>query len=250
MHRIYGTIALLSFTSVHDLCFSRVRPVQVAVVLRTIGPRALWLTLPERVMINRNKFQSRAQNLVQSWCAAVVDARTADAPVLKRLASGLLDIVHLLSPGSSIPELEAITAEWVQMFFYNVAGELNVNEERLMSFLSSAQQPQADTASVDPRAKLLGMGLKATANIPQNAFPSLCEALLVDGASCPLSFEDFVDTTTGRLSPGLSVVIREDGGRFHCFVYSTQEIVSWIETSQTDPMTRENLSIRDLIEIT
>ena len=58
------------------------------------------------------------------WCQAVVGSQQActDGSVLKRLAGGVLGIVHLLSPGSPLEELEALAAEWVQMFFLNVAG--------------------------------------------------------------------------------------------------------------------------------
>ena len=43
----------------------------VAQVLRKQGPQLLWLTIPERVMLNRDQFRAKAQQLVDSFVTGI-----------------------------------------------------------------------------------------------------------------------------------------------------------------------------------
>lgn len=44
----------------------------VAQVLRKQGPQLLWLTIPERVMLNRDHFRAKAQQLVDSFVTGII----------------------------------------------------------------------------------------------------------------------------------------------------------------------------------
>ena len=73
---------------------------------------------------------------------------------------------------------------------------------------------------------------------------------LFSQAQCELSFEELVAPDTQRASRGLSAIVRSGGDRVHVFVYKTEFIMEWIETAHSDPMTREQLTKDQIIEVT
>ena len=148
------------------------------------------------------------------------------------------------------------------------AGHVNVDQQRLQAFLhSSASSTAASQQSGSPRSRLEALGCD-TSNVPAEALTALestlcapevrkpCELLVSTSlhgslryvqAACALSLDDFI--CGGKLTPGFSTIVRVHGEQFHCFVYSTEAIVGWIDASHSDPITRDNLTTSSLIKL-
>ena len=89
--------------------------------------------------------------------------------------------------------------------------------------------------------------------IAECARPALLHVLTMPGAACPLSLDEFVRLDTGLVAPNLTALVRHEARdeerSIRVFVYSSEAVCAWVRRAGTDPVTREPVSLKQLIRI-
>lgn len=200
--------------------------------LQNDAPLVLWSALPSSALPNSDSSwsaeESQSMQLVRKVCTNLMAQQQPDAVAVQKFFRSLIEVVRLTS-AVELNQCIDIVVAWLKAFIANITAPAYrsqniVDESQIRNFLLDAS---TGVQSDQPSLHLQAIGCDVS-GIPRNALAALYAKLSEPDAECIISSKKIM--THDRVTPGLSCRIEQTGGEFYCFVYSTTDIVDWLQS--------------------